>query len=82
MFSLIYHVIEAIEGNENLKFAYADKYGNLKFILNRPFNRKYVKQFRSKEDIVNIISTYCDEHAYCQEILTNPWTELVLNPCE
>ena len=82
MFSLLYHVIEAIECNENLKFAYADKHGNLKFILSKPFNRKYVKQFRSKEDIVNIISSYCDDYAYCQEILTNPWAELVLHPCE
>ena len=39
---------EAIEGNENFKFAYVDMHGNLKFVLNKPLNRKYVKHFRSK----------------------------------
>ena len=29
---------EAIEGNENFKFAYADMHGNLKFALNKPLN--------------------------------------------
>ena len=29
-----------IEGNKNFKFAYADMHGNLKFILNKPFNGK------------------------------------------
>ena len=52
---------EAIEGNENFKFAYGDMHGNLKLILNKPLNRKYVKHFRSKDDIINIISFYCEE---------------------
>ena len=39
---------EAIEGNENFKFAYVDMHGNLKFVLNKPLNRKYVKHFRSE----------------------------------
>ena len=47
---------ESIEGNENFKFAYADMHGNLKFILNKPLNMKYVKHFRSEEDIFHIIS--------------------------
>ena len=38
---------EAIEGNENFKFAYADMHGILKIILNQPLNIKYVKHFRS-----------------------------------
>ena len=38
---------EAIEGNENFKFAYADMHGILKIILNKPLNIKYVKHFRS-----------------------------------
>ena len=42
---------EAIEGNENFKFAYANMHGNMKFILNKPLKRKYVKHFRSEEDI-------------------------------
>ena len=33
---------EEIEGNENLKFAHVDMNGNLKFILNKLFNTKYV----------------------------------------
>ena len=55
---------EAIEGNENFKFAYADMHGNLKFILSKPLNRKYVKHFRSEEDIVNTISAYCEEDEF------------------
>ena len=55
---------EATEGNENFKFAYVDMHGNLKFILNKPLNRKYVKNFRNEEDIVNIISGYCEEDEF------------------
>ena len=55
---------EAIEGNENFKFAYADMHRNLKFVLNKPLNRKYIKHFRSKEDIINIISAYCNEDKF------------------
>ena len=51
---------EAIEGNENFKFAYANMHGNLKFVLNKPLNRKYVKHFRTKENIIHIISAYCE----------------------
>ena len=54
---------EAIEGNENFKFAYPDVHGNLKFVLNKPLNRRYVKHFRSEEDI-NIISAYCEEYGF------------------
>ena len=50
---------EVIEGNESFKFAYADMHGNLKFLLNKPLNRRYVKHFKSEEDIINIISAYC-----------------------
>ena len=39
---------EAIESNENFKFAYVYMHGNLKFVLNKPLNRKYVKHFRSE----------------------------------
>ena len=46
---------EAIEGDENFKFAYADIHGNLKFVLNKPLNRKYVKHFMSEKDIINDI---------------------------
>ena len=55
---------ESIEGNENFKFAYADMHGNLKFILNRPLNIKYEKHFRSEEDIVHIVSAYCEEDEF------------------
>ena len=55
---------EAIEGNENFKFAYADMHGNLKFVLNKPLNRKYVKHFRSEEGIIHIISAYCEEDEF------------------
>ena len=55
---------EAIEGNENFKFASADMHRNLKFVLNKPLNRKYIKHFRSKEDIINIISAYCNEDKF------------------
>ena len=55
---------EAIEGNENFKFAYANMHGNLKFVLNKTLNRKYVKHFRSEEDIIKIISAYCKEDEF------------------
>ena len=47
---------EEIEGNENFKFAYADLHGNLKFILNKPLNKKYFKHFRSEKTL----SAYCE----------------------
>ena len=49
---------EVIAGDEYFKFAYAYMQENFKFILNKPFNGKYVTEFRSKEDIANIISAY------------------------
>ena len=52
---------EVIEGNENFKFAYADIHVNLKFVLNKPLNRKYVKHFRSEDGIISIMSAYCEE---------------------
>ena len=52
---------EAIEGNENFKFSYPDMHGNLKFVLYKPLNSEYVKHFRSEEDIIHIISAYCEE---------------------
>ena len=55
---------EAIEDNENFKFAYADMHGNLKFVLSKTLNRKYVKHFRSEDDIINIISAYCEEDEF------------------
>ena len=55
---------EAIEGNENFKFAYVDIHGNLKLVLNKPLNRKYIKHFRSEEDITNIMSAYCEEDEF------------------
>ena len=61
---LLRKVNEAIEDNENFKFAYADMRGNLKFLLNRPLNRKYIKHFRGEEDIINIISAYCEEDEF------------------
>ena len=30
-------------------------HGNLKFVLNKPLNRKHVKHFRSEKDIINDI---------------------------
>ena len=39
-------------------------HGNLKFILNKHLNRKYVKHFWSKEDIINIISANCEEDEF------------------
>ena len=52
---------EVIEDNGNFKFAYADMHSNLKFILNNPLNEKYVKHFRNENDIIDIISAYCEE---------------------
>ena len=46
------------------KFADADMHGNLKFVLNKPLNRKHVKHFRSEEDIINIISAYYEEDEF------------------
>ena len=55
---------EAIEGDENFKFAYADMHGNLKFVLNKPLNRKYVKHFSNEEGIINIRSADCEEDEF------------------
>ena len=55
---------KAIESNENFKFAYADMHGTLKFVLSKPVNRKYVKHFRSEDDIIDIISAYCEEDEF------------------
>ena len=51
---------EEIEGNENVRFAYADLLGNLKFILNKPLNKKYFKHFRSEKTL----SAYCEEDGF------------------
>ena len=53
-----------IEGSKNFKFAYADMHGNLKFVSNKPLNRKYVKHFRTEEDIINITSAYREEDEF------------------
>ena len=50
--------------NENFKFGYADIHGNLRFILNNPLKGKYVKRFRNENDIIDIISAYCEEHEF------------------
>ena len=52
---------EAIEDNANFKFAYANMHGNLKYILNNPLNGKYVKHFRNENDIIDIVSAYCEK---------------------
>ena len=52
---------EAIEDNENFKFAYANMHGYLKFVLNNPLNGKYVKHFRNENDIIDIASAHCEE---------------------
>ena len=51
---LLRKVNKAIESNENFNLTSADMHENLKFILNKPFNRKYVKHFRSEVNFVNI----------------------------
>ena len=55
---------EAVECNENFKFAYADMHGSLKFKLKKTLNRKYAKQFRNEKDIVNTISAYFEEDEF------------------
>ena len=55
---------EAIEEDQKFKFVYADMHGNLKFVLNKPLNIKCVNHFRNEEDIVNIISVYCEEDEF------------------
>ena len=55
---------ETTKDNENFKFTYADMHGNLKFILNNPLNGKYVKHFRNKNNIIDIVSAYCEEDEF------------------
>ena len=55
---------EAIEDNENFKLAYADIHGNLKFISKNPLHGKYVKHFRNENDIIDIVSKYCEEDKF------------------
>ena len=52
---------EVIEDNGNFKIVYADMHSNLKFILNNTLNVKYVKHFRNKNDIIDIVSAYGEE---------------------
>ena len=40
------------------------QHGSLKLILNNPLHGKYVKQFRNENDIINIVSTYCEEDKF------------------
>ena len=61
---LLRKAIEATEANENFKFAYANMHSNFKSILNKPLNKKCVKHFRSEEDIIHIISAYCEEDEF------------------
>ena len=56
---MLIRVNEAIEDNENFKFAYADMH--IKFILNNPLTGTYVKQFRNQNDVITIIPAYCEE---------------------
>ena len=39
-------------------------HGNLKFILNNPLNGKYMKHFRNENDIIDIVSAYCEEDEF------------------
>ena len=41
---------------EYVKFPYADMHGNLKLILNNPIKNRYVIDFKTEEDITNIIA--------------------------
>lgn len=41
---------------EDVKFPYADMHGNLKLILNNPIKNRYVIDFKTEEDITNIIT--------------------------
>lgn len=40
---------------KEVKFPYADVHGNLKFILNTPGKSRYVIDFKTEEDIINLI---------------------------
>ena len=42
---------------EEVKFPCADVHGNLKFILNIPVKSRYVIDFKTEEDITNLISS-------------------------
>ena len=40
---------------EEVKFPYADVHGNLKFFLNTPIKNRYVIDFKTEEEITNLI---------------------------
>ena len=48
---------EAIEGNGNFKFAYADMHGNLKFVLNKPLNRSTSSTSGAKKTLILYLPT-------------------------
>ena len=52
LINLLNKANEAIKENENFNFEYADMHANLKFILNNPFNGKYVKSFKMRTIIL------------------------------
>ena len=49
---------------ETLNLHMPNMHGNLKFILNNPLSGKYVKYFRNKNDIIDIVSAYCEEGGF------------------
>ena len=61
---LLRKVNEATKDIENFKYANVDMHRNLKFILNSPLNGKYMKYFRNENDIVDIVSAYCEEDKF------------------
>ena len=42
---------------EEVKFPYADMHSGLKFILNTPVKNRYIIDFKTEEDITNLISS-------------------------
>ena len=52
---------------EDVKFPYADMHGNLKLILNNPIKNRYVIDFKTEEDITNIITLLGPEMACIDE---------------
>ena len=58
---LLQYAIEKLTAVKEIKSPYADMYGNLKVVLNTPIRNRYVVGFKTKEDVVLILTSLSTE---------------------
>ena len=58
---LLQYAIEKLTAVKEIKSPYADMYGNLKVVLNTPIRNRYVVGFKTKENVVLILTSLSTE---------------------